>query len=113
MRLQLRVEAGPEETESLRDWLAADANVQRDGDLRYGRATDPEHQGVDIDVLSLAISSALTTGGLILQILDWRRTRPGPPAVTVTQERPDGTVVRVESSDPDAVAEIVRRLDNG
>lgn len=113
MRLQLRVEAGPEETESLRDWLSADADVQRDGDLRYGRATDPEHQGVDIEVLSLAIGSALTTAGLIVQVLGWRQTRPSPPAITVTQERPDGTVVRVESSDPEAAAEIVHRLDNG
>lgn len=113
MRLQLRVEADPDATESLREWLAADAEIQRGGDLRYGRVTDPEHQGVDIEVLSLAITSTLTTGNLVLQILNWRRTRPNPPAFTVSQERPDGTVVRVETSDPDAVAEIVRRLDNG
>jgi hypothetical protein len=107
------VEADPEETESLREWLAADADVQRSGDLRYGRATDPEHQGVDIELLSLAITSTLTTGNLIIQILNWRRTRPSHPAITITQDRPDGTVVRVESSDPDAAAETVRRLENG
>jgi hypothetical protein len=107
------VEADPDATESLREWLAADAEIQRSGDLRYGRATDPEHQGVDIEVLSLAITSTLTIGDLIFQILDWRRSRPNPPTITVSQERPDGTVVRVETSDPEAAAEVVRRLDNG
>lgn len=113
MRLQLRVEADPDETESLREWLAADSDVQQSGDLRYAESTDPEHQGVDIEALSLAITSTLTTGNLILQILNWRRTRPVPPAIAVSQERPDGTVVRIETSDPDAAAEFVRRLENG
>lgn len=115
MRLELRVEASPEETESLREWLAADKDVQRCGDLRYGRATDPEHQGVDVQVLSLAVTSTLTAGNLIVQILNWRRTRPTKAAFTITQERPDGTVVRIESTDPDpsAITEISRRLENG
>lgn len=113
MRLQLRVEAGPDETESLREWLAADPDVQRSGDLRHGRVTDPEHQGVDIQALSLAVTGTLTTGNLIIQILNWLRTRPHPPAIAIIQERPNGTVVRIESSDPEAAAEVVRRLDDG
>lgn len=115
MRLELRVEASPEETESLREWLAADKDVQQRGDLRYGRATDPEHQGVDFQVLSLAITSTLTAGNLLIQILNWRRTRPTKAAFTITQERPDGTVVRIESTDPDpsAVIEMARKLENG
>ncbi|GIM97811.1 effector-associated constant component EACC1 [Paractinoplanes toevensis] len=113
MRLQLRVEADPDEVESLREWMAADPEIQRGGDLRYGRATDPAHQGVDIEVLSLAITSTLTTGNLIIQVLNWRRTRPNPPAITVSQDRPDGTVVKIETSDPAAAAEVARRLNNG
>ncbi|GID26892.1 hypothetical protein C8E87_1984 [Paractinoplanes brasiliensis] len=115
MRLELRVEASAEETESLREWLAADRDVQRDGDLRYGRSADPEDQGVDIQVLSLAITSTLTAGNLLVQILNWRRTRSAPAAFTITQERPDGTVVRIESTDPDpsAIAEMARRLESG
>jgi hypothetical protein len=88
VRLLLRVEADPEEAELLREWLAADPDVQRGGDLRPGRAADPEHQGVDIQVLSLAITSTLTAGNLVLQVLNWRRTRPSHPVVTITQDRP-------------------------
>jgi hypothetical protein len=109
------VEASPEETESLREWLAADKDVQHGGDLRYGDTTDPEHQGVDIQALSLAITSTLTSVNLLIQILNWRRTRPTPAAFTITQERPDGVVVRIESTDPDpsAITELARRLENG
>lgn len=115
MRVELRVEASPEETESLREWLAADGEVQQGGDLRYGRATDPEHQGVDIQTLSLIITSTLTAGNLLIQVLNWRRTRPTPAAFTITQERPDGTIVRIDSTDPDpsAITEMARRLENG
>lgn len=113
MRLQLRVDDGPEETESLRAWLLEDSDVQRGGDLRYAAATDPGHQGVDIGALSLAVSSTLTTAGLVLQVLGWRKTRPRQPVVTITQERPDGTVVRIDTFDPAAVAAAVRQLENG
>lgn len=113
MRLQVRVDADQEEIEALREWLEQAPEVQRGGDLRLGRATDPEHQGVDIQVLSLAIGSALTTGNLVLQIVNWRRTRPARPVVTITRDLPDGTVVRIDTFDPDALAEAVRKLENG
>jgi membrane-associated two-gene conflict system component 1 (EACC1) len=113
VRLQLRVDEGPEETDSLREWLQEDLNVQRGGDLRYGRAADPAHQGVDVEVLSLAVTSTLTTANLVLQVLNWRRTRPRQPVVTITRELPDGTVVRIDTFDPDAVAAAVRKLENG
>jgi len=115
VRVELRLEAGPDETESLREWLAADRDVQGSGDLRHGRTGDPEHQGVDIQALSLAITGTLSAGNLLIQVLNWRRTRPTPAAFTITQERPDGTVVRIESTDPDpgAITDLARRLENG
>jgi hypothetical protein len=113
VRVQLTVDADPDELELLREFLASDVNVQRGGDLRPGRATDAEHQGVDIQVLSLAISSTLTAGNLLLQVVNWRRTRPRQPAVTITQERPNGTVVRIDTFDADALAEALRKLENG
>lgn len=113
MRLQLRVEADQEETESLREWLEQEPEVQRAGDLRPGTAAVPGHQGVDIQVLSLAIGSALTAGNLVLQIVNWRRSRPAQPVVTITRELPDGTVVRIDTFDPDALAAAVRELENG
>jgi hypothetical protein len=113
VRLLVRVKADQSETESLREWLEQDPDVQQSGDVRFGTATDPEHQGVDIQVLSLAITSALTTANLLLQIANWRRTRPAQPVVTITRELPDGTVVRIDTFDPDALAEAVRKLENG
>ena len=113
MRLLVRVEADQGEPESLREWLEQEPEVQRGGDLRPGTATDPEHQGVDIQVLSLAVSSALSTGNLLLAIANWRRTRPAQPVVTITRDLPDGTVVRIDTFDPDALAEAVRKLENG
>lgn len=92
MRLQLQVDADPDERELLRQWLQEDPTVQIHGDLRYRRAEDPEHQGIDIQVLSLAITSTLPTANVVLQVLNWRRTRPRQPVVTITQERLDGTV---------------------
>jgi hypothetical protein len=113
VRLQLRVHADPEETELLREWLEEDPSVQRDAGLRLGRAEDPEHQGVDIQVLSLAITSTLTAANVVLQVVNWRRTRPQRPVVTITQELPNGTVVRIDTFDSDAIAQAVRKLEIG
>jgi hypothetical protein len=111
VRLLVRVEADQTETESLRGWLEQVPAVQQNGALRFGTAADSEHLGVDIQVLSLAITSALTTGNLVLQIANWRRSRPAQPVVTITRELPDGTVVQIDTFDPDALAEAVRKLE--
>ena len=113
MRLQLTVDGDADETERLRQFLAADLNVRRAGDLRYGKLPDAEHLGVDVQVLSLAIGSLLSTTGLVMQVLNFRRSRPGRPVVTMRQELPNGTVVHIDFDDPDAVAEIIRKLENG
>jgi len=113
VRLQLTVDGDAEETERLRKFLAEDVDVRRAGDLRYGRPTESDHLGVDIQVLSLAIGSTLTASGLVLQLFNFRRTRPHRPVITITQELPDGTVVRIDSDSPEAAAEIARKLENG
>jgi hypothetical protein len=113
VRLLIRVESDQDETDSLREWLEQEPEVERSGDLRPGPATDAEHQGVDIAVLSLAISSALSVGNLVLAIANWRHSRPAAPVVTITRDLPDGTVVRIDTFDPDALAEAVRKLENG
>lgn len=113
MRLRLRVDTGSEDVESLREWLADSPAVRSGGGLRPVPADDPEHQGIDIDALSVAVGSAFSTASLVLQILNWRRTRPRQPVVTITQELPNGTVVRIDTFDPDAVAEAVRKLEDG
>jgi hypothetical protein len=113
VRLLVRVDADQDETDSLREWLEQEPGVQRGGDLRPGAVTDPEHQGVDIQVLSLAVTTAFSTANLLLAISNWRRSRPETPAVTITRELPDGTTVRIDTFDPDALAQAVRQLENG
>jgi hypothetical protein len=113
VRLLLIVDGDAEETERLRKFLAEDVNVRRVGDLRYGLPADSDHLGVDVQVLSLAISSTLTASGLVLQLFNFRRSRPHRPAITITREQPDGTIVRIDTDDPDAAAEIARSLENG
>jgi hypothetical protein len=114
VRVQLRVQDDPEEVSSLREWLEQERAVRTDGDLRWARNESPEHLGVDIDVLSLAVTSTLTVTQLVLQIITgWRQSRPRHPVVTITQELPNGTVVRIDTFDPDALAEAVRKLENG
>ncbi|XVU28411.1 effector-associated constant component EACC1 [Actinoplanes sp. CA-054009] len=111
--MQLTVDAGADELQLLREFLESDVNVRRGGDLRPGRATDPEHQGIDIQALSLAITSTLSVANLLLQVANWRRTRPQRPIVTITQERPDGVVVRIDTFDESALSEALRKLENG
>jgi hypothetical protein len=114
VRVQLQVQGDPEEVSSLHEWLEQERAVRTDGDLRWARSESPEHQGVDMDVLSLAVTSTLTVTQLVLQILtQWRQSRPRHPVVTITQELPNGTVVRLDTFDPDALAEAVRKLENG
>jgi hypothetical protein len=108
------VQDDPAEVSSLRDWLEQERAVRTDGDLRWARNESPEHLGVDIDVLSLAVTSTLTVTQLVLQIITgWRQSRPRHPVVTITQELPDGAVVRIDTFDPDALAAAVRKLENG
>jgi len=114
VRLQLTVDGDAVETERLRQFLAQDADVQRAGDLRYGRPAEPGHLGADIQVLALAINSTLTSIGLAIQLVNFRRSRPAPrPVFTLTAESDDGTVVRIDTDDPEAAAEMIRKLENG
>jgi len=101
----------PGELSSLRDWLGGEHPVRAYGDLRWGTPEAPGHQGVLVDVLTLVVGAGLSTAQLILAVAEWRRSRPRQPVVTITRELRDGTVVRVDTYDPQALAEAVRRLE--
>jgi hypothetical protein len=66
---------------------------------------------VSIEVLSLVLGSGLSALQLALAIAQWRDSRHAAPVVTITRTRPDGVVVSVETSDPQALADAVRQLD--
>jgi hypothetical protein len=109
----LRVDGeSPDSVRSLRAWLQADRAVREHGDLRWADAGSPEHQGVLIDVLELAVGGGLSTLQLALAVAQWRDSRHPKPVVTITRELADGTSISVETSDPAALERVVRELED-
>jgi hypothetical protein len=91
----------------LRHWLASDERFR----LPTGEAQPADGQlGTAVDVLQVAVGSAIALGQLLVSIAQWRQSRPTRPTVLVSAERPDGVTVSIESTDPDALAEVVRQL---
>jgi len=43
--------------------------------------------------------------------VQWRSSRHPAPVVTISREMGDGTTVKVETSDPEALAQAVRELE--
>lgn len=109
MQLDVHVE-DPDELRSLRGWLAGEPAVRSHGQLRVVPSVQPGQLGA-VEIIALVVGSGLTLAQLVLSIVQWRETRPDRPAVTVTRTGPDGSLTRIESSDPEAVAAVVRALE--
>jgi hypothetical protein len=92
--------------------LQADRTVREHGDLRWADAGSPEHQGVLIDVLELAVGGGLSALQLALAVAQWRESRHPSPVVTITRELADGTAIRIETSDPAVLERAVRELED-
>jgi membrane-associated two-gene conflict system component 1 (EACC1) len=102
-----------DDTESLFRWLRDEPAVRAEGRLARAASDDPEDQGGLIDVLTLVLGSGLSAGQLALAILQWRHSRPARPVVTVTRTAPDGSVTRIQSTDPESFERALRELENG
>jgi hypothetical protein len=112
VRVYLRVDGeSPDSVRSLRSWLQADRTVREHGDLRWADAGAPDHQGVLIDVLELAVGGGLSALQLALAVAQWRDSRHPKPVVTITRELADGTSIRIETSDPAVLERAVRPFD--
>ena len=112
MRVQLRVAGDdPDVVRSLREWLHEERDVRLHGDLQWGTTDSPEHMGVLIDVVTVLLTSGFSAAQLAFAIVQWRASRHPSPVVTITREMGDGTTVRVETSDPEALAQAVRELE--
>ncbi len=98
---------------SLRAWLAAEPAVRGHGALRTtDTRPDPRSGRMGaVEVLALVLGTGLSAGQLLLAIAQWRATRPRPPAVVISIAEPDGTSVRIESDDPQALAAAARALE--
>ena len=97
----------------LTHWLAYEARVP--AETRTTRPAEPADGtlGTTVDVLQVAVGSAIALGQLVLSIAQWRQSRHQPPRVMISAERPDGVTVTIETTDPQALAEAVRQLRVG
>ena len=118
MQLQIHLEAvGDARTPdvdtllSLQQWLVGEPDVVQ-SEIGLSTATPrPGELGAAVDIISLVLGTGLSVGQLLLAVSNWRRSRPAAPAVILTRIDPDGVSVRIESSDPAAVAAAARALD--
>ncbi len=113
MQLQLRLEDSDVDTAlALRRWLSEEPAVRRHGQVLAG--TDaPGQLGGALELISVVLGTGLSVAQLVFAIAQWRQSRADAPAVTVSRTGPDGVTVRIESSDPEAVARAVRALEAG
>ncbi|HTJ35131.1 MAG TPA: hypothetical protein VL738_18025 [Dactylosporangium sp.] len=96
---------------SLQRWLVGEPDVVQ-SEIGLSTATPtPGELGSAVEIISLVLGTGLSVGQLLLAVSNWRRTRPVAPAVVLTRLDPDGVSVRIESSDPAAVAAAARALD--
>lgn len=119
MHLQLHLETlddGPapdiDTLLSLQQWLVGERDIVR-AEIGLSGAARPGELSGTVEIISLAIGTGLSVGQLLLAVSNWRRSRPAAPAVVLTRLDPDGVSVRIESSDPEAVAVAARALDAG
>ncbi|GAA2601965.1 hypothetical protein GCM10010399_35910 [Dactylosporangium fulvum] len=117
MHLQLHLEAldnGPapdvDTLLSLQRWLIGEPDIAQQ-EIALSTAARPGELGGAVEIISLVLGTGLSVGQLLLAISNWRRARPQAPAVVLTRTDPDGATVRIESSDPEAVAAAARALD--
>jgi hypothetical protein len=112
VRVQIQVEGeDPETLRSLRSWLSDEPDVRRSAELSWAKAESSQQMGTLIDVLSLIIGSGFSASNLIMAVANWRRSRHPAPVVTISREFGDGTSIRIETADPDALAQAVRALE--
>ncbi|WP_432989008.1 effector-associated constant component EACC1 [Dactylosporangium sp. CA-233914] len=93
----------------LQRWLLGEPGVVQ-SEIGLSTAALPGELSGAVEIISLVLGTGLSVGQLLLAISNWRRTRPEAPAVILTRTDPDGVSVRIESSDPAAVAAAARAL---
>jgi hypothetical protein len=97
---------------SLQRWLADEPDLAQ-LEIGLSSATRPGELSGTVEVISLVLGTGLSVGQLLLAVSSWQRSRPDAPAVVLTRTDTDGTTVRIESSDPEAIAVAARALDAG
>ncbi|MEU8775469.1 hypothetical protein [Streptomyces sp. NPDC048606] len=104
-------DSGGEDLRRLAQWLRDDEYVGEAGELTFEAGPPVEGaMGAAFELIQFCVDSGFQTANLVLAITLWRRTRSEPPTVTIER---DGVRVEVHSADPDVVARLAARLENG
>lgn len=85
--------------------------MRRHGQLATLETATDGDMGIVIDVLTLVVGAGLSASQLVIAIAQWRQSLPSAPAVSIAQKSPDGTTLTIETSDPQALAELISALE--
>ncbi|MGP4052966.1 effector-associated constant component EACC1 [Streptomyces sp. 2A115] len=98
-----------DELRSFQEWLWNEPDVRRYAVISVEAAETGEGEmGGALDVVKLVIDTNFQILNFGLAYVAWRATRPRPTPVTVER---DGVRITLDESDPEAVARLVRALD--
>lgn len=109
VNLRMSGDFAEQELRSLYDWLMRDLDGLDYMDIRLrSKNPEPGEMGDTLDLIALAVASALQWPAFIETLSQWRRTRRHRPQVTI--ERGKTTVV-VSEAESELIIEILRVLE--
>ncbi len=93
----------------LQRWLNEDRRLPHGTEVSWAAGTSDSGQGA-MEILQVVVEVAALVE-FVKVVFDWRRARaPEPHPVVVLIPLPDGSSAAITSDDPDAVAEVLRKL---
>ncbi|MEV4372934.1 hypothetical protein AB0J71_38110 [Nonomuraea sp. NPDC049637] len=109
VNLRMSGDFAEQELRSLYDWLLRDLDALDYMDVRL-QSKDPEpgEMGDTLDLIALAVTSALQWPAFIETVAQWRRTRRHRPQVTIER---GGTTVVVSEAESELVVQILKALE--
>ncbi|MEU8626808.1 hypothetical protein [Streptomyces sp. NPDC048669] len=101
-----------EDLRSLLQWVGADESLRHEvrGQLAGSTTAQPGSMGTGFDVLQLLIGSGLSTGALVVSVLQWRDSRRNRPAITL-RRGPVEVEIPVSGVPADVAERIIALLD--
>ncbi|MFI6817212.1 hypothetical protein ACIBG7_32770 [Nonomuraea sp. NPDC050328] len=110
VNLRMSGDFAEQELRSLYDWLMRDLDELDYMDVRLqSKEPKPGEMGDTLDLITLAVTSALQWPAFVETLSQWRRTRRHRPQVTIEH---GNTTVVVSEAESEFIAEILRALED-
>lgn len=106
IRVQVSADEGHPGVLDLHRWLSEDPDVTAAAEFGLNSEDAPGALGA-LDVIDVVLSNLLAVGSLLLSVATWREARARNAETHVEH---NGVSVRIESSDPEHVRDVVRQL---